>query len=69
MTVKDEVAALVTRLAGEPICDDCIAETLALPTRSQASRRTRELAGTRGYERSIDPCSICGTAKKVIRGA
>lgn len=67
MTVRDEVAALVTRLAGAPICDDCITQRLGLSVRQHANHKTRELAGTRGYERRIDPCSICGESKKVIR--
>lgn len=69
MTVKDEVAALITRLAGAPICDDCIAEKLSLTVRQHANRKTRELAGTNGFERRLDACTMCGATKKVIRRA
>jgi hypothetical protein len=69
MSVRDEIGALVIRLAGAPICDDCIADRLGLSVRQHANHKTRELAGTRGYERRIDPCSICAQPKKVIRHA
>jgi hypothetical protein len=67
MTVRDEVAALIVRLSPDPICDDCIADKLGLTVRQHANRKTRELAGTNGYERRLDPCTMCGTTKKVIR--
>jgi hypothetical protein len=69
MTVRDEVAALIARLAGASICDDCIADKLGLSVRQHANRKTRELAGTSGYERRLDACTMCGTVKKVIRRA
>lgn len=55
------------RLAPAAICDDCIVERLALNAPHQASQRTHELAGQRGYERSEENCAICGAAKSVIR--
>ncbi len=67
MTVRDEVAALIRRLDGAPICDDCITRTLELSVRQHANHKTRELAGTAGFERRLDACSMCGTIKKVIR--
>lgn len=65
--MADRVEALIGRLAPEPICDECIVERLGLSALHQASQRTRELAGMRGYERRQDDCTICGTAKFVIR--
>ena len=65
--MADKVEALIGRLAPEPICDDCIVERLGLSAKHQASQRTHELAGMRGYERRQDDCAICGTAKMVIR--
>ena len=67
MTVRDEVSALIARLGGAAICDDCIAKTLGLTIRQHANHKTRELAGTNGYERRLDACTMCGTIKKVIR--
>lgn len=67
MTVLDEVRALVSRLSPEPICDDCIAERLGLSVRQHTNRKTRELAGADGFERSKDVCSICGVTRPVIR--
>lgn len=62
-----DVRALVERLAPEPVCDDCITERLGLAADQNAEERTSELAGERGFERSIEPCVLCGETKKVIR--
>jgi len=67
MTVLDEVSAFVTRLAPAAVCDDCIADRLALSVRQHANHKTRELAGTGGFERRKGSCSLCGTEKLVIR--
>jgi hypothetical protein len=67
MTVLEDVARLVTRLSPEPVCDDCIAERLGLSVRQHANHKTRELAGSNGYERRRDRCSLCGADKLVIR--
>ena len=66
-TVLEKVRGLVERLSPEPICDDCITEKLSLSVRQHANHKTRELAGEHGFERRIDACTICGTAKTVIR--
>ncbi|MGN6278902.1 MAG: hypothetical protein ACTHM8_09300 [Sphingomonas sp.] len=67
MTVLDQVRRLIERLSPEPICDDCIADKLGLSVRQHANRKSRELAGTHGFERRKDICAICGTTKMVIR--
>ncbi|ENY82817.1 hypothetical protein [Sphingopyxis sp. MC1] len=67
MTVLDQVRGLIERLSPEPICDDCISERLGLSVRQHANHKARELAGTRGFERQIGSCAICGATKKVIR--
>jgi hypothetical protein len=67
MTVYDRVRALVERLSPEPVCDDCISEKLDLSVRQHANHKTRELAGTRGFERRKDSCALCGGDKLVIR--
>lgn len=69
MAILDQVRGLIERLAPEPVCDDCIAERLDLEARQHANHKTRELAGSGGFERRIDACSLCGTTKKVIRHA
>lgn len=66
-TVLEQVRGLIERLSPEPICDDCITERLGLSIRQHANHKTRELAGSEGFERVIEPCAICGAAKKVIR--
>lgn len=68
-TELNKVRALIERLSPEPICDDCITERLGLSVRQHANHKTRELAGTSGFERRQDHCAICGVAKKVIRKA
>lgn len=68
-TVLSQVRALIERLSPEPICDDCITERLALSVRQHANHKSRELAGTSGFERKQDACAICGAVKLVIRKA
>jgi hypothetical protein len=67
LAILDNVRALIERLAGEPICDDCVVEKLILPRPSQANLAMRELGGTNGFERRIDVCSLCGGERKVTR--
>jgi hypothetical protein len=66
-TVLDQVRGLIERLSPEAICDDCITERLGLSVRQHANHKTRELAGSNGFERRLEPCAICGAIKKVIR--
>lgn len=68
-TVLSRVRALVERLAPAPICDDCVTETLGLSVRQHANHKTRELAGTGGFERRQDICALCDAAKMTIRKA
>lgn len=67
MTVLGDVRGLITRLSPEATCDDCIAERLRLTVRQHANQKTRELAGTDGFERDKGHCSLCGGDKLVIR--
>lgn len=67
VTILDDVASFVSRLAPSPVCDDCIADRLKLSLRQQANQKTRELAGRNGFERRKDTCSMCGDGKLVIR--
>lgn len=66
-SVLDRVRALIERLAPEPVCDDCITDKLELTVRNQANRKTRELAGSHGFERRKARCALCGSEKLVIR--
>lgn len=67
MTVLDDVRALVKRLSPAAICDDCITDTLKLTVRQHANHKTRELAGSDGFERQRSQCSLCLAEKLVIR--
>jgi hypothetical protein len=69
MTVLDEVRALIVRLSPQAVCDDCIAERLNLSVRQHANHKTRELAGSDGFERRKDICGLCASEKLVIRKA
>ncbi len=69
MTVLDQVRTFVTRLSPDAVCDDCIADRLGLSVRQHANHKTRELAGTDGFERIKGECSLCGADKLVIRRA
>ncbi len=67
MAGRDDVAKFVLRLAGAPACDACIAERLDLPAPQHANRASRELAGSDGFVRDRDMCSLCGAVKLVLR--
>ena len=67
MSVLDQVRAFVTRLSAAPVCDDCVADRLSLGARQHANQKTRELAGSDGFERRRDFCSVCYGDKLVIR--
>ena len=66
-TTLDQVQAFVTRLAPNPVCDGCIAERLGLSTPQRVNQETRQLAGSDGFERRRDICSLCFGEKVVIR--
>jgi len=66
VTVVDDVRALILRLSPQAVCDDCIADRLGLSVRQHANHKTRELAGTQGFERRRDRCSLCQGDKLVI---
>ena len=69
MTVLDDVRALIVRISPQAICDDCIAEKLHLSVRQHANHKSRELAGSGGFERRKDLCGFCGANKLVIAKA
>lgn len=67
MTVLEAVRALIDRLAGDAICDECITSELSLPFREQSNEQTRILAREDEYVREKARCSICERNRKVIR--
>ncbi|TPG52256.1 hypothetical protein [Sphingomonas glacialis] len=60
MTERDDVEKLIVRLSPEPVCDDCIGRTLRLADAAHTHQRIRELAGSNGFERLRQVCSLCG---------
>ena len=65
-TIEGQIEALIQRLQGVAICDDCITERLNLSERSQAELVTRNLGGSREYLCSRAPCGMCDGVKTVI---
>lgn len=65
-TIAGQIEALIQRLDGVSVCDNCITDRLNLSVPGQANVVTRALGGERGYERRKDDCSLCGTTKLVI---
>jgi hypothetical protein len=65
-TIAGQIEALIQRLQGVAICDDCITERLNLSVRSQANVVTRGLGGHQDYRRSKAPCGLCEGVKTVI---
>jgi len=57
----------VTKLRPRAVCDDCIADALALSRRQQAARVSGALETTSDFVREIDECVTCHNVKKVIR--
>lgn len=46
------IEKLVSRLAPEPVCNDCIAQTLGLSPLDHVEQVARELVGANRFERS-----------------
>lgn len=51
MTIAGQIEALIQRLDGVAICDDCVTDRLNLSVRSQANVVTRGLGGANGFRR------------------
>jgi len=60
MTILERARRLVERLSPAPICDECIAQTIAEPAVDQVQISVREFAIERGFARENDACSLCG---------
>lgn len=69
MTVLERVKALLTRVAPNAVCDDCIAREIGITPRQHANHKTRELERSREFDRGVGQCSMCKHTKKVIRYA
>lgn len=66
-TIAERVEALIRRMEGTPLCDECIADRLDLFSIVQASVATSAAGGMGGLERSKAPCGLCGELRHVIR--
>ena len=63
MTIAGQIEALIQRLDGVAICDDCVTDRLNLSVRSQANVVTRGLGGANGFRREKRPCGLCSSIK------
>jgi hypothetical protein len=63
MTIAGQIEALIQRLQGVAICDDCVTDRLNLSVRSQANVVTRGLGGSNGFRREKQPCGLCNSIK------
>ena len=69
MAVHEDVERFVRRLSPAPVCDPCIVERLSAKDDDAVARATAELAGSAGFERRRDACSLCNGDRIVIRKA
>ncbi len=71
MSLPERVTAFLTAQRPNRFCDDCIAESLELIRRKEATkdvhRATIALGTTDSFRRALGVCSICGKEKKVIQ--
>lgn len=67
MTSLDDVAHFVRRLAPEPVCENCVARTLAIDL-NDAVQAVHELAGRQDFERRKGGCSLCGEETLLLCG-
>lgn len=67
MTISGRVEALVKRMEGAAVCDDCITDRLDLSSVAQASVVTHAAGGSSGFERLKATCDLCSEAKLVTR--
>lgn len=67
LSIGGRVEALVRRMDGAPLCDECITDRLDLSSLAQAAIVTGAAGGTSDFERLKGPCSLCGEARLVIR--
>ncbi|GGJ41150.1 hypothetical protein CDQ92_08330 [Sphingopyxis bauzanensis] len=66
-SIAERVEALIRRMDGTALCDDCITDRLDLSSIAQTNVATGAAAGVRGFERSRGPCGLCSEARHVIR--
>ncbi|HEX4693604.1 hypothetical protein [Sphingomonas sp.] len=66
-TLAEQVRGFVARLSPNPVCDGCVAERLGLTAPERANEAIRQLAGSDGFERRRDICSLCFGEKLVTR--
>lgn len=66
-TTAERVEALVRRMDGTPLCDECIADRLDLSSIAQAGAAMQAAGGVRGFELLRASCGLCVEPRHVIR--
>ncbi len=66
-TVPERVADFLKGQAGDPFCDDCVAQRLSLARRQQAQQATSALGASSSFQRAMGICGGCGGKKTVTR--
>ncbi len=66
-STAERVEALVRRMDGAPLCDECIADRLDLSSAAQAGAAMQAAGGVRGFELLKALCGLCGQPRHVIR--
>jgi hypothetical protein len=61
------VADFLRRHRGQPLCDDCITESLGLARRQEVHPVTTALGQTGDFVKDQDECSECGKKKLATR--
>lgn len=66
-SIAERVEAIIRRMEGTPLCDECITDRLDLSSVAQASAATGAAGGVGGFERLKAACGLCGEQRHVIR--
>lgn len=66
MTIADRIEALVRRLDGVAVCDDCVTDRLDLSSVALVTGVTSSAGENGGFERLKTSCGLCGATKAVI---
>lgn len=65
--IADRIEALVKRMDGIALCDECITDRLDLSSLAQVTVVTSSGGGTAEFERLKGPCGLCSETNPVIR--
>lgn len=67
MMASEKVNRFITGFAPKVLRDQCLVETLELPSNAHASQITVTLGTTSDFERVRERCGLCNNTKMVTR--